>query len=193
MEGLNDSVAVAFAEHRLVIDHLEARAPAIEDAARACAACLRAGGRLLFCGNGGSAADAQHLAAEFLGRYIRERDAWEAIALSTNTSALTAIGNDYGFDEVFARQVAAHGRPGDVLIAISTSGDSPNVVRAAEVARERGLTVIAMTGRDGGKIGAVAEIHINIPTAATPRVQEGHILAGHVLCALVEDALCGKR
>jgi D-sedoheptulose 7-phosphate isomerase len=193
MEGVNESIAMAFAEHRLVLDHLEGTAQAIKDAAETCAVCLRAGGTLLFCGNGGSAADAQHLAAEFVGRYLRERDAWAAIALSTNTSALTAIGNDYGFDQVFARQVAAHGRPGDVLVAISTSGNSPNVLRAVEVARERGLTVIAMTGRDGGRIGDAADVHINVPTTATPRVQEGHILAGHVLCALVEDALCEKR
>jgi D-sedoheptulose 7-phosphate isomerase len=193
MEGVNDPVARAFAEHRLVIDQLEENARAIMDAAEVCATCLRAGGTLLFCGNGGSAADAQHLAAEFVGRYLRERDAWAAIALSTNTSALTAIGNDYGFEEVFARQVAAHGRPGDVLVAISTSGDSPNVLRAVEAAHEWGLTVIAMTGRDGGKIGAAADVHLNLPATDTPRIQEGHILAGHVLCALVEDALCGKR
>lgn len=192
MEIMSHLLATAFDEHRRVIDCLQANTRAVVEAAEACVGCLRSGGTLLFCGNGGSAADAQHLAAEFVGRYLRERDAWPAIALSTNTSALTAIGNDYGFDQVFARQVAAHGRPGDVLLALSTSGNSPDVLRAADVARQRGLTVIAMTGRDGGRLGAAADVHVNVPSNTTPRIQEGHILVGHLLCALVEDALCEK-
>jgi D-sedoheptulose 7-phosphate isomerase len=193
MAGMIDAVLGALDEHQLVIDRLRAGgAHAIVEASEMCIRCLRSGGTLLLCGNGGSAADAQHLAAEFTGRYLRRRDAWPAIALSTNTSAVTAIGNDYGFEEVFARQVAAYGRPGDVLVAISTSGASPNVVRAAEVARERGLKVIAMTGGSGGKMRDLADIHLNVPSNSTPRIQESHILVGHVLCALVEDALCEK-
>ena len=193
MAGMSDAAIRALEEHQRVIDSLRGGASAIVEAAEACISCLRSGGKLLLCGNGGSAADAQHLAAEFTGRYLRERDAWPAIALSTNTSAVTAIGNDYGFDEVFARQVAGYGSAGDVLVAISTSGASPNVIRAAEVARERGLKVIAMTGGSGGQLRDLADVHLNVPADTTPRIQEGHILIGHVLCALVEDALCEKR
>jgi D-sedoheptulose 7-phosphate isomerase len=193
MAGMSDDVLSALDEHHLVIDRLRSGADAVVEAAATCIGCLRSGGTILLCGNGGSAADAQHLAAEFTGRYVRERDPWPAIALSTNSSAVTAIGNDYGFDQVFARQVAAYGKLGDVLVAISTSGASPNVIHAAEVARERGLKVIAMTGGSGGRLADLADVHLNVPASATPRVQEGHMLLGHVLCALVEDALCEKR
>jgi D-sedoheptulose 7-phosphate isomerase len=193
VEGVAEGVASAFEDHRRAVDGLQvASSEAIIRAAEACADCVRGGGTLLFCGNGGSAADAQHLAAEFVGRYMRERAAWPAIALSTNSSAVTAIGNDYGFDEVFARQVEAHGKAGDVLVAISTSGDSADVLRAMDVAREREITIVAMTGRDGGKMGMQADIHINVPSQATPRIQEGQIIAGHVLCALVEESLCER-
>lgn len=150
---------------------------------------LASGGHVLLCGNGGSAADAQHLAAEFTGRFLKERAPWPAIALSTNTSALTAIGNDYGYDEVFARQVVAHGRFGDVLIAISTSGNSPNVVRAMEAARDRGVRVIGLAGTGGSSMPALSDVCIVVPGAGTPRIQEGHILVGHILCGLVEDVL----
>jgi D-sedoheptulose 7-phosphate isomerase len=162
----------------------------IAAAAAVIADSIRAGGTLLVCGNGGSAADAQHIAAEFVGRFLRERDAWPAIALHTNTSALTAISNDFGFDEVFARQVRAFGRPGDVLLAISTSGESPNVIRAVDVARERGLAVVGLSGRGGGPLSTLCDICLTVPSAETPRIQEGHVLIAHIICGLVEDALC---
>jgi D-sedoheptulose 7-phosphate isomerase len=145
-----------------------------------------AGGMVLTFGNGGSAADAQHLAAELVCRFARERRALGAVALSTDTSVLTAVGNDYGFDRVFARQVEALGRPGDVAVGISTSGRSPNVVKALEAARARRLRTIALTGRDGGAAGAAAEIHVNVPDGSAARVQEVHRTLIHVICELVE-------
>jgi D-sedoheptulose 7-phosphate isomerase len=141
------------------------------------------------CGNGGSAADAQHFAAELVGRFTRERRAWPALALTTDTSILTAVGNDYGFDRVFARQVEAHGQPGDVLIGISTSGGSPDVLAAAAAARARGLRTIGLTGRDGGALGRVVDIHLNVPSVSTARTQEVHCTLLHVLCDLVEQDL----
>jgi D-sedoheptulose 7-phosphate isomerase len=147
------------------------------------------GNKVLVFGNGGSAADSQHFAAELVGRFSRERRALPAIALTTDTSALTAIGNDYGFDRVFARQVEALGRKGDVVIGISTSGASRNVVAALEAARAAGMTTIALTGRDGGEVGAAADVHVNVPSPATPRVQEVHRTILHVICELVEQGL----
>jgi phosphoheptose isomerase len=164
----------------------------IERAGEVMAASLRGGGKLLFCGNGGSAADAQHLAAEFLGHFVRERTPISALALSTDSSTLTAIGNDYGFEHVFARQIRALGRPGDVLVAISTSGRSPNVLRAAEAAREMGLRTIALSGRDGGSLAGLAEIAIVIPSESTARIQECHITIGHILCEYVDEELIGQ-
>ncbi len=145
-----------------------------------------AGGTVLLFGNGGSAADAQHMAAEFVGRFARERRALAAIALTTDTSILTAVGNDCGFDRVFVRQIEALGRPGDVAIGISTSGGSANVVQALEAARARGLRTIALTGRGGGAAGAAAEIHVNVPDASAARVQEVHRTLIHAICELVE-------
>jgi D-sedoheptulose 7-phosphate isomerase len=145
-----------------------------------------AGGMVLTFGNGGSAADAQHLAAELVCRFARERRALAAVALSTDTSVMTAVANDYGFDRVFARQVEALGRPGDVAIGISTSGRSPNVVKGLEAARTRGLRTIALTGRDGGAAGAGVDIHVNVPDGSTARVQEVHRTLIHVICELVE-------
>jgi D-sedoheptulose 7-phosphate isomerase len=150
---------------------------------------LRGGRKVLVCGNGGSAADAQHFAAELVGRFTRERRAWPALALTTDTSILTAVGNDYGFDRVFARQVEAHGQPGDVLIGISTSGGSPDVLAAAAAARARGLRTIGLTGRDGGALGRVVDIHLNVPSVSTARTQEVHCTLLHVLCDLVEQDL----
>jgi D-sedoheptulose 7-phosphate isomerase len=187
--GAERTVRRAIADHDATVRDIEALAPDMIAAAGVIAASLAAGGQLLLCGNGGSAADAQHLAAEFTGRFLKERAPWPAIALHTNASALTAIGNDYGFEQVFARQVLAHGRPGDVLLAISTSGASANVVRAAEAARERGMKVIGLTGPDAGPISAACDVCLRVPGAGTPRIQEGHILVGHILCGLVEDAL----
>lgn len=152
---------------------------------------LRAGGKLLFFGNGGSAADAQHLAAEFVGRYVNDRSPLAAIALTTDTSVLTAIGNDYGFDQVFVRQIRALGRRGDVAIAISTSGRSRNVILGIEAAREAGLATIALTGGDGGELAPIVDIAIVVPSDVTARIQECHITIGHVLCEYVDRELIG--
>ena len=160
--------------------------PAIVEASQRLAECFRRGGKALLFGNGGSASDAQHIAAEWVGRYVDDRPALPALALTANTSAVTAISNDYGFEELFVRGIAAHGRPGDVAIAISTSGNSPNVLLGVEAARERGLFTVGLSGRSGGKLAAVAEISIVVPSDETPRIQESHIAVGHVICELVE-------
>lgn len=152
---------------------------------------IRQGGKVLFFGNGGSAADAQHLAAEFTGRFLIERRPLAGLALTVNTSSLTAIANDYSFDQVFARQIEALGRPGDVAVGISTSGNSPNVLRAIEVARELQLITVGLTGR-GGKLGGAAEYCVRIPSDSTPRIQEAHILTGHILCEIVDRQLFGS-
>jgi len=164
-------------------------AEATAAAAEAMIAALRGGGRILACGNGGSASDAQHFAAELVGRFERERAALAAIALTTDTSIVTAVANDYDFARVFARQVEALGREGDVLLGISTSGGSANVVAAFDAAMAGGLTTVALTGRDGGAAGAAADIHINVPAASTARVQEVHRTLLHALCALIEREL----
>lgn len=158
----------------------------IEAAVGICVASLGNGGKLLFCGNGGSAADAQHWAGELVSRFYYDRPGLAAIALTTDSSILTAIGNDYGYDYTFARQVEALGLAGDVLIAISTSGNSPNVLRAAEAARKRDMRVIGFTGRGGGTLAALCEPCFRMPSDETPRIQEGHEFVGHLLCALIE-------
>ena len=150
---------------------------------------LRAGGKVMFFGNGGSAADAQHLAAEFTGRYLKERQALPALALHANTSAVTAIGNDYGFDLVFARQIEALGKDGDVAVGISTSGNSPNVLRALDAAKSKSIYTVALTGATGGKMKSVADCTIRIPSEETPRIQECHILTGHIICEIAEQML----
>jgi D-sedoheptulose 7-phosphate isomerase len=150
---------------------------------------LRAGGKILFFGNGGSAADAQHLAAEFTGRYLKERRALPALALHGNSSAVTAIGNDYGFDLVFARQMEAFGKEGDVAVGISTSGNSRNVLRALEVAKSKGIFTVALTGGSGGLMKKLADCTLCIPSEETPRIQECHILTGHIICEIAEEML----
>lgn len=162
---------------------------ALERAVGVCVAALEQGGKILFCGNGGSAADAQHLAAELSGRFYFDRSPLYAEALHTNTSYLTAVANDYGYEQVFSRQIAAKGRRGDVLIGISTSGNSPNVVLAMETAARIGLTRIAMTGQSGGRMAALADILLAVPSTDTPRIQESHILLGHILCEAIEATL----
>jgi D-sedoheptulose 7-phosphate isomerase len=187
-----DRVRVTLAESARV--HAEAGAAAIEAtaaAATAIEAALRGGRKVLVCGNGGSAAEAQHFAAELSGRFARERAAWPAVALTTDTSALTAIANDYGFGRVFARQVEGLGGTGDVLVAISTSGDSLNVIEAARAARARRMIVVAMTGRNGGGLGPLADIHVNAAHQVTARVQEVQLTLLHAICELVEEALAG--
>jgi len=162
---------------------------AIFEAAGLIIMCLRTGGKLLFFGNGGSAADAQHLAAEFIGRFVRERAGLPAIALTTDSSILTAVGNDYGFDQIFARQVQALGRPGDIAIAISTSGNSPNVIEAVKAARKGYLKTIGLSGKDGGLLAKEADLVITVASTTTARIQECHIAVGHLLCELTEEAL----
>ena len=164
-------------------------APAIARTAALLVDAFRSGHKLLVMGNGGSAADAQHLAAEIVGRFKLERRALPAIALSTDSSILTAVGNDYGFDRVFSRQVEAHAQPGDVVLGISTSGNSPNVQLALEAAAQLGCRTVALLGKDGGSIKAVAELPLVVPSHDTPRVQEGHIAIIHIVCDLVEKAL----
>jgi D-sedoheptulose 7-phosphate isomerase len=149
---------------------------------------LQAGGKLIAFGNGGSAADAQHLAADFVGRYRAERQAFAAISLTTDTSALTAIGNDFGFEAIFSRQLEAVGKPGDVALAISTSGNSPNVLRALESARKLGMATIGLSGKTGGKMRALVDICLCAPSEMTPRIQETHILIIHILSGIVENA-----
>jgi len=165
---------------------------AIEKITDAVAASLRQGGKVLLCGNGGSAADAQHIAAELVARYEMERAAMAAIALTTDTSALTAIGNDYGFDHVYERQVLALGRKGDVLIAISTSGKSPNILRALEAARKLGLVTVGFGGAKDGPMVAHCDLMLRSPSAKTPVIQQIHITAAHVICGLVERRLAKK-
>jgi len=160
-------------------------------AAHAVATSIREAGKVLVFGNGGSAADAQHLSAELVGRLKRERAAIGAIALTADTSVLTALANDYSFDRVFARQVEALGRAGDVAIAISTSGNSPNVLAAARAAAELGLITVGLTGADGGKLAALVDHHFNVRHRSTARVQEVHIMVGHILCELVDSHLPG--
>ena len=165
--------------------------PAIESAVSLLAGAFRSGNKLLVMGNGGSAADAQHFAAEIVGRFKLERRALPALALTTDTSILTAVGNDYGFQSIFARQVEAHAAPGDVVIGISTSGNSPNVQLALQCAALSGCRTVALLGKDGGGIKDVAELSIIVPSQDTPRVQEGHITIIHILCDLVERELFG--
>ena len=148
---------------------------------------IQSGKKVILCGNGGSAADAQHIAAEFTGRFVKERKPLAAIALTTDTSALTAIGNDYGFDKIFERQVEAIALPGDILIGISTSGNSKNVINAFKKAKEIGCMTIALTGNDGGLISEYCKINIIVPSAITARIQEMHILIGHILCEYVDN------
>jgi D-sedoheptulose 7-phosphate isomerase len=189
---VRESILGALDKHRLVAEALLASfADPIEQAARRLIECYRAGGKLLVMGNGGSAADAQHFAAELVGRYMLERPAYPAIALSTDTSILTAVSNDYGYADVFRRQVEAHARPGDVVVGISTSGNSENVCRAMVAAKERGAVTIALGGGDGGKMKSLADISLIAPSKETPRIQEAHITIIHILCDVVEAALAG--
>jgi D-sedoheptulose 7-phosphate isomerase len=176
-------------EHNALLATLHSLDSEVLRAGQMAAQTLQRGGKILFCGNGGSAADSQHLAAELTGRFIKDRRPLAAMALSTDTSALTCIGNDYSFDEVFARQVAGLGRTGDLLIGISTSGNSGNVVRAVEEAQKLGMQTLGLLGRDGGKLRSLCTHSIVVPSPVTARIQECHILIGHTLCGLIEQEL----
>lgn len=171
----------------------EEAADAVAAAAELVAHALRAGGKVLLCGNGGSAADAQHIAGELVGRFKIERPAFHAVALTTDTSVLTAVANDYGFDEVFARQVEGLGAEGDVLMAYSTSGNSPNVLRAIEKARAIGMKTVGLTGAGGGQMVDRCDVCIMAPSDDTPIIQECHAAAGHTICLLVEQLLCSQE
>lgn len=183
-------------------DSIEAKQATLQDPqlvdlisriAQACVHGLKNGGKVIFFGNGGSAADAQHLAAELAGRYLKERNALPAIALTTNTSCLTAIANDYGYDAVFSRQIEALGNRGDIAIGISTSGNSNNVIRAMRVAREKGLITVGLTGQSGGQLRHESQYCLCVPSERTPRIQEVHILVGHILCEIIEENFVNER
>jgi len=176
-------------EHNALLATLHSLNDDVLQAGQLASQTLRQGGKILFCGNGGSAADSQHLAAELTGRFIHDRRPLAAVALSTDTSALTCIGNDYSFDEVFARQVVGLGRSGDLLIGISTSGHSRNVIRAVEEARKLGMQTLGLLGRDGGQLRTLCAHSIVVPSQVTARIQECHILIGHTLCGLIEQGL----
>ncbi|MDO8368685.1 MAG: D-sedoheptulose 7-phosphate isomerase [Saprospiraceae bacterium] len=151
------------------------------------------GGKALFCGNGGSAADAQHIAAELSGRFYLDRDPLYAEALHVNSSYVTAVANDYGYDVVFARMIQAAGRSGDVLVALSTSGNSPNILKSIEMAKEKAMFVIGLTGASGGNMASLCDVLLNVPSTNTPRIQEAHILLGHIICHWVEETIFGKK
>jgi D-sedoheptulose 7-phosphate isomerase len=188
---MRDYVARELASHAETLERLTATLQdAVVEAANMIADCLANGGKVLLCGNGGSAADAQHIAAELVGRFVAEREGFAAIALTTDTSALTSISNDLGYEQVFARQVRALARRGDVLVAISTSGGSANVNRAIEAARTVGCTVVGWTGRGGGSMAPLCDLALVVPSDDTQRIQEMHILIGHILCGIVERRLC---
>ena len=189
MQHTSEIFAKAIAEHIKVVQAIHDDHAVLERIASKMSAAMLNGKKILWCGNGGSAADSQHMAAELVGRFLRERRGLPSIALTTNTSILTAIGNDYGYELVFRRQVEALCVPGDVVVGISTSGNSKNVCLALEKAREIGAYTVAFTGKNGGGLARVADETLQIPSTETPRIQEGHILCGHMLCDYIEQSL----
>ncbi|MCP9472879.1 MAG: D-sedoheptulose 7-phosphate isomerase [Nitrospira sp.] len=189
---LKDSALSAFSDSARVKEQFARdHADRIAQVGSLMADAFRQGNKVLLFGNGGSATDAAHIAAEFVGRYMRNRQPLPAIALATDIAAITCIANDFGYEELFARQVRAHGRKGDVVIAISTSGNSPNVLKGVEAARECGLITVAWTGAKGGKLAGMVDYPFVVPSTVTSRIQESHITLGHVLCELVEEQLLG--
>lgn len=185
-EIANESAVV---KSRFFADH----AGEVAEAASLLIEAIKSGKKILLFGNGGSAADAQHIAAELVNRYRQDRPAWAAIALTTDSSILTSISNDSSFEEIFSRQIEALGQPGDVAVAISTSGNSPNIVKAVETARQLGLRTIGLLGNDGGQVGKLVELPLVVESRQTPRIQETHITIGHILCELIEGELTGNR
>jgi D-sedoheptulose 7-phosphate isomerase len=191
---MKDRMKAAFHSHREVLEALERElGPKMILVAELLVDTFRNGNKLLVMGSGGSAADAQHLAGEIVGRFKLERRGLPAIALSTDTSILTAVANDYGFDAIFSRQVEALAREGDAVIGISTSGSSPNVLSALRLAREKGCRTVGLLGKDGGSIREMVDLDLTVPGHDTPRIQEGHITIIHILCELVEEALFGEK
>lgn len=183
----------AIAEHLSVIQALNEQANRFEEIAQCMTEAIMAGNKILWCGNGGSAADSQHMAAELVGRFRRERKGLPSIALTTDTSILTAVGNDYGYEQVFCRQIEALCEPGDVAVGISTSGNSKNVCLALDAAAKLGATTVAFTGAKGGKMAEIANLTIKIASEDTARIQEGHILFGHMLCDWIEASVCRQQ
>lgn len=197
MEGISEEVI-----RKQIADAILVKARMLEDGAlirlvkriaEECTEALRRGNRILFAGNGGSAADAQHLAAELVSRFAFDRPGLAGIALTTDTSILTAVGNDYGYEKIFARQIEAHGRDGDVLVALSTSGNSPNILEALETARFQGIRTIGLTGAGGGRMRALCDYCVRVPSDETARIQECHMVLGHILCGLMEAAIFAKE
>lgn len=189
---MRDYVAKQFSETQHIMAAMLADANligAVGAAAQACIDSLKQGGKVLFAGNGGSAADAQHMAGEFVSRFAFDRPGLQAVALTTDTSILTAIGNDYGYEKLFARQVQALGNKGDVFVGYSTSGKSPNIILAFEEARSRGLVTVGLTGNRGGPMLELCDHLLEVPSADTPKIQEGHLVLGHIICGLVESTL----
>ena len=185
------SIEQSIAVKQVILDNQEFQSR-IQQAVEMITLSLRGGGKIHFCGNGGSAADAQHLAAELTGRFYFDRPPLNAEALHCNTSYLTAVGNDYGYDTIFARLLHGTAKTGDVIVGISTSGNSNNIVKAFEAAKELGMKIIAMTGETGGAMKDYADILLNVPSTDTPRIQESHIMIGHIICELVETELFGR-
>jgi len=189
-EKIKKQIADSIAVKRDILDSAELLA-LIENAASAITDAYKRGRKVLLAGNGGSAADAQHIAGEFVSRFYFDRPGLPAMSITTDTSIMTAIGNDYGFERLFARQLEANGVEGDVFISFSTSGNSPNILAALGVARQKGIFAIGLTGGGGGKMKDLCDICIRVPSAETPRIQESHILIGHIICYLVEEAIFG--
>ena len=182
------SIIQASIDCKIALSENEELISVIERAVEIITKAFRQGNKILFCGNGGSAADAQHLAAEFTGRFYKDRQALPAEALHVNTSYLTSVANDYGFDEVYSRMINGIGKKGDILVALSTSGNSANILNAVKTAKEKKMTVIGFTGQSGGEMKGACDLLLNVSSADTPRIQETHILAGHIICQLVESA-----
>lgn len=189
-EGPKELFSGTIAEHLATVELLHEQHSVLEQIAVEMTRAIQAGNKILWCGNGGSAADSQHMAAEFVGRFRRDRRGLSSIALTTDTSILTSVANDFGFEEVFRRQVEAHCAKGDVLVGISTSGASKNVCAALRAARDLGAFTVAFTGADGGTVGAIAHVALRISSNNTARIQECHILCGHMLCDWVDMSVC---
>ena len=187
---IKDQIKKSFETKQLIYENEELLSN-IEDVAKKCVELYRGDKKTILAGNGGSAADAQHIAAELVGRYGFDRPSIPSLALTTDTSNLTAIGNDYGYDKVFSRQLEGMGQEGDIFIGISTSGNSINIVQAFESAKKKGITTIALVGRDGGEMANIADISLIVPSDSTPRIQESHILIGHILCDIIEKEIFG--
>jgi len=189
---MENQIISALEEGARLGEKLKELTPLIAESSRMIIDCLNSGGKVMICGNGGSAADSQHIAAELVGRFKRERRALAAIALSTDSSILTSLANDYSFDRVFSRQVEALGSPGDLLILISTSGNSANLIEAARAAKSGKIETMALLGRDGGKVAGEVDFSIIVPSSDTARIQEGHMMIYHIICDLVEEEMAGE-